>query len=219
MTGQAPEETRVDSAQSGIVAETLDVNRPNPDEKRILQDTNTTISGQTQEKCGQKSRLSKLDWLLIRFCVVEEGISAPSVASDYGITPDAIRRRKKAENWNGEFEKSQTPTMEELLVMRNEREIARILRSMEVKLAKAAAAPGEDAKKPVAQPSDAEIGQRARAVQSLTCAADTAAATKRKIKAHEGVTPALKGNRKALADRLDRIAAKLASTALPGDAE
>jgi transposase-like protein len=77
---------------------------------------------------------SALDWMFMRHLTIVEQAGVTEVAREYGVSPDAVRKRRLRENWNDEDNKAAMPSLEELLVMRNEREIARVLRTMEKKL-------------------------------------------------------------------------------------
>jgi hypothetical protein len=139
MTGQTPEETcvHVDAdANMGDApngAEMLDANQT----KRQLTQTNPapnpTKDQQIQTIRQLRTRPGRVDWLFMRHMVIAEGATLALVAQDYGICVEAIRRRRKKENWDGGLEQSNMPALEELLVMRSEREIAQLLRSMEKK--------------------------------------------------------------------------------------
>jgi hypothetical protein len=92
------------------------------------------------------------------------------------VSQEALRKRRINGNWSGGLEQSNMPSLDELLVMKNESEVGRILRSLERTNLKA-----ELESTAVDTGAIDAVGKTARAVQSISRAIANTTAVKAKI--------------------------------------
>jgi hypothetical protein len=169
----------------------------------VVAETSSDETRQKASKSDKKRQLSGLDWAAIRHAVESEGAPAAVLAAMYGVTPGAINQRKRRYKWASGPNSATPLTTEEILGMRNMRTIGRILRSMEKKFDGASAL------------DPAQENVAARSVQTLTRAAENAATTRRKNKAHDAKQTKPAFDREALERKLLGMEAKLGEAELP----
>jgi hypothetical protein len=223
MTGQASEETCVhvdaDAENCGktgahdakikpaklseTIAEVSETSHELNETKAKLNETIPKLIGKDRARkrpWKARARPSELDWMCIRHLIVVEKCSVAELAREYGVTPTAVRQRRRTESWNDLLTLESMPKLEELLVMRNEREIASLLRSMERKRLAARESTLTDKRENTPSPAPenshagpspqqtlpaakkVDPGGEARALQSISRAIANTVATRGKMK-------------------------------------
>lgn len=162
--------------------------------------------------------LSRSDWLLIRHAVVVEGMTISQAGRHFNMHAPTIRARAKQERWHDIDQIRQMPTTEEIIIMRNQREIMRTLKVMSGKLEAAMQSGNADEAKLAAEKAELLV-KYARANQSLARASEVAAQSKRRVKAHEQPKAKPEDDREALARQLLEIDAKVERAKLPEQSE
>lgn len=168
-------------------------------------------SPQNSTKIHKKRRLSGVEWAAIRNAFEVEGEPLSVLARLFGLTVKALSMRKAREGWGDGPSSAAGTTMEEILTVRNMNMIKRMLRTMDRKL--------QDLEADPAQTKAADIGKDARAIQALTRATETAAATRRKVRAHDAGKRTDPVDRGALERKLLMLEEKLRQAEIPTDAE
>lgn len=168
--------------------------------------------GEDREKSGANARVSardltRTDWLMIRYLVSVEQAPVKSAARRFRIDPATVRLRMRKEFWRDPKQIAGLPTLEELIVMRNQKEILDALGNMSGKLE---IAMKSDKPEDVALAvKKAElIGKTVRSHQSVARASEVSATTMRKVKANDKQPQRAAQDRAAIKAELDRIAAK-----------
>jgi hypothetical protein len=176
---------------------------------------NVEKSGEKVENAGNEAEterktardLTKTDWMTIRYLIAVEHTPIKIAAKRFGIDPTTIRTRIRNEGWRDPKRAGETPALEELIVMRNQKEILDALGNMSGKLEVAMQSKNQ-AEVELAMKKAELVGKTARSTQSVARAADMSAATGRKIKANAKQPANAAQDRAAIKAELDRIAAK-----------
>jgi transposase-like protein len=151
--------------------------------------------------------LTRTDWLMIRYLVSVEQAPVKSAARRFRLDPSTVRYRARKEFWRDPARIAELPSLEELIVMRNQKEILDALGNMSGKLEIAMRSDKREDVDLAAKKAEL-IGKTVRSHQSVARASEVSATTMRKVKANDKQPQRAAQDRAAIKAELDRIAAK-----------